>query len=267
MRSSVVTCPLSGFGNSSQDDTLVCAQAADSEATRKLSLSQKWKILIVGLPWVEFGSRCKGLTLRAVLILSTYTLASMQAARLGTVTIAGHQVIQQLQQLQLAVAWSFLSVGQTMIANVYNDPAKGPSQARVVGSRIILWGVVFSLLMASGTWCFRHVLPTVFVQKAAAGVLATIAPAMLPACVMLLFSCNNALEGVLLGAGDANYVVGVYPPSVLLCLAFLAVSWHTGSGLQGIWWALCAYYAGLVSLFSARVWPLWRGMSGPLHAE
>jgi hypothetical protein len=35
------------------------------------------------------------------------------------------QVINQLQQLQLNVTWAFLSVGQTMVANVYDPDNKG----------------------------------------------------------------------------------------------------------------------------------------------
>lgn len=61
----------------------------------------------------------------------------MAATNLGTKVIAAHQVINQLQQLQLNITWAFLSVGQSMTANAYSDPKQGRGPARDVATRVI----------------------------------------------------------------------------------------------------------------------------------
>jgi MATE family multidrug resistance protein len=229
--------------------------AASSSAERSaLALASHWRrlqLLLADLNWLGFCKQAAALTLRGVLILSTYTGASMVAAKLGTAQIAGHQVVQQLQQLQLNVAWAFLNVGQSMVANVFHLP-NGTKMARKVADRIIAWGIAAGVVMAATTWSLRAVLPGLFVQDV--GVLALVASAVLPACVMLALSFNNALEGCLIGAGDSLFVVNVYPWAVTFCMAVLALAYFSGAGLGGLWWAMVVYYAALVTMFSARYW-------------
>ena len=229
--------------------------------------ARQWRRLLLELPWVQYLVSCRGLVLRAVLILSTYTAAAVLAARLGTVSIAAHQVIQQMQQLQIAITWSLLSVGQTIVGSVFHDPDAGPAAARAIGARVAFWSVLLACALAGGTWAARGLLPQLFVESggAAAPVLAAIAPAMAPACAMLAFSCNNGLEGVLLGAGDMRFVVGVYPWSVGLGLCFMAAAWQLGAGLTGIWWALASYYGALMVGFALRGAAPARWLRGPLH--
>lgn len=156
-------------------------------------------------------------------------------------------------------------MGQTMVANVHTLGRDGAVRAREIGARVAFWGILLSALLAAGTWALRDALPRVFLQSEAVEVLAAIAPAMAPACAMLAFSCNNAFEGVLLGAGDARFVVGVYPPSVLLGLGLLGGSTAVGGGLVGVWWALAAYYFALSVSFAARLWTPWPALQGPYH--
>lgn len=215
-----------------------------------LSTPRRYITLIRDIPWARFLWSCQRLALRAVLILSTYTFASMAATRLGTKIIAAHQVINQLQQLQLNITWAFLSVGQSMTANVYSDPARGPAQAKQVSNRVVYWGFVIAFVLAGLTWALKDVLPRLFVQDAE--VLAIVRSAILPACCMLAFSWNNALEGSLIGADDANYVVNTYPWAVSIALGVLGSTYWAGMGLPGIWWALTGYYVALVLWFGVR---------------
>lgn len=259
-------------------------------AAAAMSLPSKVVCLLKDLGWGAYLKRCRTLALRAVLILSTYTMAAITATNLGTVFIAAHQVINQLQQLQLNVTWAFLSVGQTMTANVYGSKGAGP--ARRVANRVIFWGATVSAILGVVTWVLRDLLPRIFIQVRCCtalphhvaplcrpapprsrcsrllsstlllrlccplaqdpAVLSILQTAMLPACVMLAFSWNNALEGCLLGADDGNYVVGTYPWAVSAGLLVLGASYKMGFGLAGIWWSLAVYYAALVTWFGSR---------------
>jgi Na+-driven multidrug efflux pump len=122
----------------------------------------------------------------------------------------------------------------------------------------VLWGAVTSAVLAGATWLVRADLPRIFIQDPT--VYGIVQTAMLPACAMLAFSWNNALEGCLLGAGDATYVVNTYPWAVGFGLGFLALAYRSGSGLAGIWWALTVYYMALITWFGSRfVLPFNRG--------
>ena len=56
---------------------------------------QKYVALVKDLDWATFLQNNRKLAFRAVLLLSTYTTASMVATNLGTLTIAAHQVTKK----------------------------------------------------------------------------------------------------------------------------------------------------------------------------
>ncbi|CAG9467636.1 unnamed protein product [Pedinophyceae sp. YPF-701] len=221
-----------------------------ASSRRPPSALSKVGTLLKSLDWGKYLGRCQILAVRAVLILTTYTLAAIVATNLGTKVIAAHQVINQLQQLQLNVTWAFLSVGQTMVANVYGSETGGAVPARKVANRVIFWGAMTSFVLAVFTFAMKDILPRIFIQDE--GVFQIVQSAMLPACAMLAFSWNNALEGCLLGSDDQGYVVGTYPWAVSFGLAVLGMSYSLGFGLPGVWWGLTVYYAALVTWFGSR---------------
>jgi hypothetical protein len=69
-------------------------QSSESKLLRAESVGvlRKLAMLVATLDWRAFGKRFAALTTRGLLILSTYTSASVVAARSGTSMIAGHQV-------------------------------------------------------------------------------------------------------------------------------------------------------------------------------
>jgi hypothetical protein len=56
------------------------------------STLQRLGLLLRSLEWRDFVGRFLGMSLRGLLILSTYSSASMVAARAGTASLAAHQV-------------------------------------------------------------------------------------------------------------------------------------------------------------------------------
>lgn len=67
-------------------------------------------------------------------------------------------------------------------------------------------------------------------------VLKVVATAMLPCCAMILMGWNNALEGILIGAGDTSYVVSSFLPAAGTGLVMLAYTLVKGGSLAMIWW-------------------------------
>eukprot|EP00892_Ulva_mutabilis_P008551 jgi/Ulvmu1/6068/UM027_0046.1 len=222
------------------------------------------------LPWPEFVSTSVKLAVRCVLVLSTWTLASAAATRLGTYSMAAYQIMQQVLQLQLSICWAFLAVGQSLVgvkiaqSRVQKDAEGSPGQgakarwtpaqraARVVGHRVVQFAVLASAVMAGVTWVLRGVIPRVFTDNA--GVVSMVEGSVLLMCAMLALGWNNALEGVLMGADDTEFVINIYPVCVVAFIVMLGVAQLAGWGLQGIWGALVLYYVGLACCLSARFW-------------
>ncbi|WIA21753.1 hypothetical protein OEZ85_000915 [Tetradesmus obliquus] len=243
-----------------QQSSSSCEAAAGKQQLCKLprlqppsSTVQRLLLLLASLEWRAFVGRFLGMSLRGLLILSTYSTASMVAARAGTASLAAHQVVQQQQQLQMSFAWSFLHVGQSMTANVFHAaPAAGggPRAARRLATRIVRWAAVSCAVLAMLTYHNRQLLSGLFTGDAAVRQL--VGGAVAPATIMLGLAWNNALEGCLLGADDQPFVVKVYPYAVAAALLQLGRAWLLGLGLPGVWWGLVGYYLVLLAGFGGR---------------
>lgn len=240
------------------------------------------------LPWTEFITTTLKLAVRCLLVLSTWTFASIAATMVGTYSMAAYQIMQQVLQLQLSVCWAFLAVGQSLVGvamargagygpGVPRGVPKNPTnrghgsqrsqrdhigsvqrwsgvqqEARVIGSRVVALAVAASMAMAALTYALRGAVPKLFTSDAS--VLQLVDGSILMMCVMLAISWNNAIEGVLMGAGDTQFVIDIYPVCVGAFVLTLARSVAAGWGLVGIWVALVLYYTGLSGTLSARYW-------------
>lgn len=230
------------------------------------------------LPWWTFTVDTAKLALRCLLVLSTWTLAAGAATSLGTYSMAAYQIMQQVLQLQLSICWAFLAVGQSLVGvkiaqaqsaeadreqEASVPPQRGASSngglwspqqraARVVARRVVEFSVVASMAMACVTWGLRSVVPRIFTDNV--GVLQMVQGSVLLMCVMLALGWNNALEGVLMGAQDTDFVINIYPICVGVFAVMLGAAHVGGWGLPGIWGALVLYYVGLACCLSARFW-------------
>ena len=89
-------------------------RALAAAAVAGVPLARKAAALLRSLRWAPFLRQFGALSVRGCLILTTYTGASVVAARAGAAATAAHQVLAQQQQLQMSVAWSALHVAQVM---------------------------------------------------------------------------------------------------------------------------------------------------------
>ena len=173
------------------------------------------------------------LALQAVLIAATSI-----AARQGDVAIAAHQVAFRLWNL-LALALDAIAIAAQAITGKYLG-AGDVAGTRAATSLMIRWGagcgVVFCLIVLAA----RPFLPALF--SAAPPV------AHLLLVVLLVVAIEQpvagvvfVLDGVLIGAGDQNYlaVAGLITTAVFGLAATVDVL--TGAGLLGLWLAISAW--------------------------
>jgi putative MATE family efflux protein len=176
------------------------------------------------------------------------------AARFGAASVAAHQVVLQLWGFLALVLDSLAIAAQSLVGAALG--AGHLAHAKSVAWRVTIFSMLAAAVLATAFAVGASVLPTLFTDDRsvldAIGVPWWFLVAQLPIAGIVF-----ALDGVLLGAGDAKFMrnatlasalVGFLPP-IWLSLAF-------GWGLAGIW-------AGLTTFMVLRlVFVGWRAFSG-----
>jgi putative MATE family efflux protein len=196
----------------------------------------------------------RDLVVRTMAFQACFVSAAAVAARFGAAAVAAHQVVLQL--------WSFLALvldSLAIAAQSLVGAALGAGQlahAKSVAWRVTIFSTVAAALLAVVFAVGASVLPTLFTDDRsvldAIGVPWWFLVAQLPIAGIVF-----ALDGVLLGAGDARFMRNATLASALF--GFLPLIWLSlvfGWGLLGIW-------SGLTTFMVLRLaFVGWRAFSG-----
>ena len=180
----------------------------------------------------------RDLLTRSLAFQACFLSAAAVAARFGASTLAAHQIVLQLWFFMALVLDAVAIAAQSLVwaALGGGDVRRARGLARQVGGYGLALGAAFGVLFAA----LHAVLPRVFTTDAA--VLAAVPAAwwffagMQPVAGVVF-----ALDGVLLGAGDAAYLRTW--TLVAAGAGFLPLTWASlafGWGLVGIWSGLAA---------------------------
>jgi putative MATE family efflux protein len=196
----------------------------------------------------------RDLVVRTLAFQACFVSAAAVAARFGAASVAAHQVVLQL--------WSFLALvldSLAIAAQSLVGAALGAGQlahAKSVAWRVTVFSTVAAGILAALFALGSRVLPTLFTSDRSVldviGVPWWFLVAQLPIAGIVF-----ALDGVLLGAGDAKFMRNATLASALV--GFLPPIWLSlmfGWGLFGIW-------AGLTTFMVLRLLFVgWRAFSG-----
>jgi len=199
---------------------------------------------------VAFGLDRKGLRAAArtggALVIRTLALqavliaATVVAAGQGDAAIAAHQVAFRLWYL-LAFALDAIAIAGQAITGKYLG-AGDIAGTRTATSRMIRWGAgcgaVFGVVVAA----LRPALPGLFAAAPPVAHLLLIV-LIVVAVQQPVAGVVFVLDGVLIGAGDQNYlaVAGLATTAVFGAVAAVMVT--TGAGLLGLWIAISVWLA------------------------
>jgi putative MATE family efflux protein len=193
---------------------------------------------------------------RTAALYASFVVASAVLARVGTASLAAHQVAFQLWTFLALVLDSVAIAGQVIVGRMLGagdaDAAYRASR-RMIGWSVALGGVLGVVMLA-----LTSTLPHAFTDDPA---VLDRARAVWPLFALMqpLAGLVFALDGILIGAGDTRYLmwsmlfagVGVYVPIALAALAF---DW----GIVGVWCGLIALLfaraATLGTRFAGRRW-------------
>jgi putative MATE family efflux protein len=184
------------------------------------------------------------IALQAVLIITTAI-----AARQGNAAIAAHQVAFRIWGL-LAFALDAIAIAGQAITGRYLG-AGDVAGARAATSRMIGWGAVYGVIFGLVVLAARPLLPGLFgvapdVRRLLLAVLVIVAVQQPAAGVVFV------LDGVLIGAGDQDYLAlaGLATLAVFGVAAAAVVTSH--AGLVALWLAYSLWMAARFATLTLR---------------
>lgn len=181
----------------------------------------------------------RDLLARSLAFQACFLSAAAVATRFGAATAAAHQVVLQLWSFMALVLDAVAIAAQSLIGAALGGG--GAARARALAGQVTRYGLVlgvgFGLLFAA----LVGVLPPVFTPDPA--VLAVIPVAWwFFAALQPVAGVVFAIDGVLLGAGDAAFLrTSTLAAAVLGFLPLIWASLAFGWGLAGIWTGLTAF--------------------------
>jgi putative MATE family efflux protein len=196
----------------------------------------------------------RDLLLRTLAFQACFVSAGAVAARFGAAAVAAHQVVLQLWSFLALVLDSLAIAAQSLVGAALG--AGELAHAKSVAWRVTIFSAVASAVLAGAFAAGATVFPSVFTADRsvldAIGVPWWFMVAQLPVAGIVF-----ALDGVLLGAGDAKFMRNATLISALV--GFLPLIWLSlifGWGLVGIW-------SGLSTFMVLRlIFVGWRAVSG-----
>ena len=196
----------------------------------------------------------RDLVLRTMAFQACFISAAAVAARFGAAALAAHQVVLQLWNFLALVLDSLAIAAQSLVGAALG--AGRTAHAKSVAWRVTVFSTVAATVLAFAFAVGASVLPSLFTDDrsvlGAMGVPWWFMVAQLPIAGIVF-----ALDGVLLGAGDAAFMRSATLVSALV--GFLPLIWLSlvfGWGLVGIWSGLSAFMVLRLGFVG------WRAFSG-----
>jgi putative MATE family efflux protein len=196
----------------------------------------------------------RDLVLRTMAFQACFVSAGAVAARFGAAAVAAHQVVLQLWNFLALVLDSLAIAAQSLVGAALG--AGQLAHAKSVAWRVTIFSTLAAAVLAGIFAVGASVFPSVFTDDRsvldAIGVPWWFMVAQLPVAGIVF-----ALDGVLLGAGDAKFMRNATLISALA--GFLPLIWLSlvfGWGLVGIWSGLSAFMVLRLAFVG------WRAFSG-----
>jgi putative MATE family efflux protein len=186
---------------------------------------------------------------RTTALYASFLAAASVCARMGDAQLGAHQIAGQLFFFLALVLDSVAIAGQVIVGrSLGSGDADG---AYASAARMIAWSVTVGLAFAVVLFPLAHVVPRAFTGDTR---VLHEAAALWPyfALMQPLGGAVFALDGILIGAGDTNYLMWsmLAASAVFITLAVLAL--ELGWGIVGVWVALDLLIATRLAFLGVR---------------
>lgn len=196
----------------------------------------------------------RDLIARSLAFQACFLSAAAVASRFGAAAVAGHQVVLQLWNFVTLALDSLAIAAQALVGAALG--AADRRGANRLAWRITAWSALFAVALAGIFLLGRNVIPALFTGDTA--VLEQIDVAWwFFVAIMPFAGVVFALDGVLLGAGDAAFLRNATLIAALVgFLPFIWLSLAFEWGLGGIWTGLTVF------IVLRMIAVVWRTLSG-----
>ncbi len=186
----------------------------------------------------------RNVALRGVLVLSTVVVA-----RQGPESLAAHQVAFTIWTTLSLSLDAMAIAGQALVGRYLG--ATDVTGARAATNRIIEWSIGAGVLFAVILIAAHQVIPSLFTPDAE--VQRLLASALIVVAVMQpVAGWVFALDGVLIGAGDARYLAVAQAITVLIFAPLALTVMFFDLGLNALWWALGGWMLARLAVMAWR---------------
>jgi putative MATE family efflux protein len=189
------------------------------------------------------------LVLRTLALQAVLVIMTALAARESDAAIAASQVAMRIWNL-FVYALDAIAIAAQAITGRYLG-AGDTAGARAATRRAVAWGAVYGVVFSALLLALRPLLPALFgVTPAVRGLL--LAVLLVVIVQQPVAGVVFVLDGVLIGAGDQDYlaVAGIVALAVFGAAAALAVT--AGDGLIGLWLAYATWMLARLVTLSLR---------------
>ena len=209
-------------------------------------------------PLVRIGAE---IAVRTGALLASFLVASAVLARIGSPSLAAHQIAFQLFVFLALLLDAIAIAAQVLVGRMLG--AGDAAGARAAAQRMIGWSVVAGAAFGAVLLALGDVIPRAFTGDEA---VVERAQEVWPlfAAMMPLNGAVFALDGILIGAGDTRFLMwgmltaaAAYIPVALLAL-------ERDWGILGVWWGLAALIAVRALTCGARfASSRWQALGAP----
>lgn len=182
-------------------------------------------------------------------LLAIFTMATAVAARIGTATVAAHQVAAQVWLFLALVLDSLAIAGQALVAGYLGSGRT--DDARAASNRMLQWGFAFGAILGAIFLILGPSLPKLFTDDAEIiGLVAGVMPfvAWLQPVGALVF----VWDGIFMGAREFRFLMVSTLAAAGVAAAVLIMTTVAGWGLPGVWWGITALILARLGLLAAR---------------
>ena len=175
------------------------------------------------------------LVIRTLLLVGSLAVATATATRMGTVTVAAHQIVSQIWFLLAMMVDALAIAAQALVADLAGRDAWGA--ARGLSRRLHVWGLIAGVFLGLMLWTAAAPIGRLFTVDRS--VLAALEPAMGIAALMqpvaaLVFVADGVLMALVELRTLAVSTAAGFTAMALAAGAGLAFGW----GLPGVWWGI-----------------------------
>jgi MATE family multidrug resistance protein len=189
------------------------------------------------------------LIVRTAGLLAVFTVATAVAARVGTATVAAHQIAAQVWLFLSLVLDSLAIAGQALVGRYLG--AGRVAAARAASNRLLYWGFGLGAILGVAFWLIGPVLPRLFTTDAeivalVAGVMPFVA--VLQPIGALVF----VWDGIFMGAREFRFLMTSTLLAAVGAGGVLTLTVVQGWGLTGVWWGITTLIFGRFCLLAFR---------------